>query len=357
METTFVTTELPGRTLVTANGTYLYGSGTSYLGMARNEAFEKLIQASFAAYGTNYSSSRLSNVQLEIYAETENYIAAWVGAEAALTVSSGLIAGQMVVKALEGSGTFFYSPRVHPALWRTPADCYQGNYADWAQEIAFQVGQTRSKNVVILTNSLDALYAQAYDFTWLNQLPANKTYTIVIDDSHGFGITGVNGAGIITQLPALPDYVQVVVVSSLGKALGIPGGVILSNARLMAEIKNIAFFGSGSPIIPAYLAAFLQAETLYQQARQRLQANIRYFTGLLHQPTIFSSFPGYPVFYTPQHDLYLFLLNRYILISHFPYPRPTDPPITRVILNSLHTPSDIEQLAAAINAFSASVVA
>lgn len=353
MENSFVITELPGRTLVTENATYLYFSGTSYLGMARNQSLQNLVQAAFAAYGTNYSSSRLSNVQLKIYAEAENYLAAWTGAEAALTVASGLMAGQLVVKALEGTGAFFYSPRVHPALWRTAADCYQGSYTGWAQEIVVQTSKVTDENIIILTNSLDALSAKAYLFEWISQLSAGKFYTIVIDDSHGFGLNGTEGAGVISQLPPFPAYVQVIVVSSFGKALGIPGGVILSNAKLIENLKNQAFFGGGSPAVPAYLAAFLQAEGVYQQARQNLQENIHYFISLLHQPTVFSYFPGYPVFYTRQNELYTFLLNRKILISHFPYPTPTDAPITRVILNSLHTSSDIEALARAINDFCA----
>ncbi|MGV3588073.1 MAG: hypothetical protein ACO1OF_13795 [Adhaeribacter sp.] len=110
-------TELPGRTL-TANGReYLYFSGTSYLGMSRNQKFQALLQEGFRQYGLNYSSSRLSNVQLAVFAETENYLATYTGAEAALTISSGLLAGQLVVQALAGSGTFIYAPRTHPALW------------------------------------------------------------------------------------------------------------------------------------------------------------------------------------------------------------------------------------------------
>lgn len=310
-------TELPGRTLVTENATYLYYSGTSYLGMARNGALQSLIQANFATYGTNYSSSRLSNIQLRIYNDAEDYLATWSGAEAALTVSSGLIAGQLVIKALDGTGAFFYSPRVHPALWRTAADCYQGNYTDWAREIPAKSSESAINHIVILTNSLDALYAQAYSFEWISQLSARKNYTIVIDDSHGFGVTGFNGAGVITQLPPLPSYVQVIIVSSFGKALGIPGGVILSNAPLIENLKKQAFFGGGAPAIPAYLAAFLQAEQLYQQARLRLLENIRYFTDLLQQPSLFSCFPNYPVFYTQQDKLYDYLLHQKILISHF----------------------------------------
>ncbi|MDQ4141811.1 MAG: class I and II aminotransferase, partial [Bacteroidota bacterium] len=204
MEAPLFATQLPGRTLITETATYLYFSGTSYLGMARNANFQAILQACFSEYGTNYSSSRLSNVQLKIFSETEAYLAAWTGAEVALVVSSGLVAGQLIIKTLADTSTFIYGPRTHPALWRTPADCYEGDYQNWTQELPDKIRASNKENVIILTNSLDALWAKAYSFKWIFQLPADKVITVVIDDSHGFGLTGKNGAGLYTQLPELP---------------------------------------------------------------------------------------------------------------------------------------------------------
>ncbi|PSR56386.1 class I and II aminotransferase [Adhaeribacter arboris] len=354
MEAPLLTSQLPGRTLITEEATYLYFSGTSYLGMARNENFQKILQECFIEYGTNYSSSRLSNVQLKIFAETEAYLAAWTHAEAALVVTSGLVAGQLLVKALPEAGEFMYGPRTHPALWRTPVDCYEGDYHTWTQKLPEKIRASVSKKIIILTNSLDALWVQAYSFEWINELPGNKAITVIIDDSHGFGLTGKNGAGVHTQLPKLPAHVQVAVISSFGKALGIPGGVILGNAAFIDQLKKSAFFGGGSPPVPAYLAAFLQAEELYQQAREKLQNNINQFTSTLQYSEQFQSFAGYPIFYTRQNNLYDWLLQQQILISHFAYPTPADLPITRLVLNSLHTPEDIQVLTQQINAFCAS---
>ncbi|MBC7920010.1 MAG: class I and II aminotransferase, partial [Ferruginibacter sp.] len=93
---------LPGRTVQAEGREFLYCGGTSYLGMARNEDFATLLAEGMRRYGTNYASSRLSNVQLRVFEEAESHLAAYAGAEAALTVSSGYLAGQMVVKTWQG---------------------------------------------------------------------------------------------------------------------------------------------------------------------------------------------------------------------------------------------------------------
>jgi 8-amino-7-oxononanoate synthase len=182
------------------------------------------------------------------------------------------------------------------------------------------------------------------------QLPANKNITLLVDDSHGFGIIGKEGAGIFSELV---DYknIHLIVISSFGKAFGIPGGVVLSDKQTIDNFKNNPFFGGSSPVIPAYLYAFLQSETIYKKEREKLFANIRMFESQISAFGLFSNFTNYPVFYTPQNKLCTYLKENQILISSFPYPSPEDTQITRVIINSLHTPQDINSLATSVMAF------
>ncbi|MGV3588072.1 MAG: aminotransferase class I/II-fold pyridoxal phosphate-dependent enzyme [Adhaeribacter sp.] len=211
-----------------------------------------------------------------------------------------------------------------------------------------------SHNIFILFNSLDPLLAKKHDLVWLNKLKTTKNITLIIDDSHGLGVTGQNGAGVYSEL-VLPPAIKLIVVSSLGKALGIPGDVILADAATIQSLKQHPFFGGASPVVPAYLYAFLQASNIYQNARAQLFRNINYFLTNLEKPFLFQSFPDYPVFYTAQKQFYQYLLAHNILISSFAYPTPQDEPVTRIILNSLHTKADINKLTSLVNKYSAEI--
>jgi 7-keto-8-aminopelargonate synthetase-like enzyme len=341
---------LPGRTLTVEGKEYLYLGGTSYLGMARNEGLAAQLQEGMKLYGTNYSSSRISNLKLQIFEEAEEYLALFTGAEASLTMSSGFLTGQMVVRLLENKGHFVYAPRTHPALWRTQDDFYDGDFTSWVAGL-FQIIQSISdKDLILVTNSLDPLLAQAYDFSWVAQLPENKNITLVVDDSHGLGVTGKDGAGVFSQLMHY-THIRLIVLSSLGKAFGIPGGVILSDVSTITAFKANPFFGGSSPVIPAYLYAFLHSKNIYQQEREKLFNNIGAFASRIAGLNIFDYFPDYPVFYTKQHLLCRYLKDNGILISSFPYPSPEDELITRVIISSLHTSADIDKLVSLIERF------
>ena len=344
----------PGRTLLVNGEEHLFCSGTSYLGITHNEAFRERLLEGMGRYGTNYSSSRNSNLQLRVYDETENFLAQYTGAEAALTFSSGLLSGQVLVQALQGSGRFIYAPGTHPAVWRDMADAAQleQSFEEWKNRLLQEVLYRTEPHIILVCNSLDPLRARNHSFRWLAALPPDKQYTLIIDDSHGFGVVGTDGAGIYSRLPAVP-HVRPIIVSSLGKAFGIPAGVVLGDVRIITQLRASPFFGGASPAVPAYLYAFLHSQAAYKEARQRLFANIAQFKNQLEQPERLRSFGNFPVFSTPHHALFPYLQKHKVLISSFRYPTPAHDTITRVILNSLHTPEDLQRLTRLINQFEA----
>jgi len=336
--------QLPGRTVAIDGQKYLFFSGTSYLGMAKNTRFQALIVGGLRQYGSVYGSSRNGNLQLEIYAQAEQKLANWAGSEAALTLSSGMLAGQAVVRQLwlEGA-TFVYSPDTHPAVWHSPQVAIPSvTFDEWAAGLSKKQFQATDK-IALVTNSTDALRGNLYDFDWVNDLP-EVPLTLVIDDSHGLGVRGAAGAGVFSQIPRR-RHLRVVVTASLAKAMGLAGGVILAEKSFLQTIRNSAYFGGCSPIAPNHLHAYLHADHLYAQAQQKLAENIALFSSLTRGLKLFSSGHNYPVFYTNQDDLYPFLLQHKVLIYSFSYPKPTDKANTRIVLSAWHTTADIKLLA------------
>ena len=133
------------------------------------------------------------------------------------------------------------------------------------------------------------------------------------------------------------------VVSSLGKALGVPGGVVLGDAALTQRLRKSPFFTGASPIAPAYLYAMAQSSKVYSSLQEQLQQNVLHFQSLVKESSLFRYFGTYPVFYTPNNDLCKAVEEQCVL-SSFPYPDPDSKPITRVVINALHTKQDLDML-------------
>lgn len=261
MHNDFIIHQQPSKKIRLGEKDYHFFSGTSYLGMNQDENFKQLLIEGLHQYGMSFGSSRNGNLQLAIYETAENKMAAWVGAEKALTVSSGMLAGQLVAQYLKTQQViYFYAPQSHSANFHEPiVQLPAMSFQEWTKQIAKQIKETNAPHSVIVCNSTDGLRATAYDFDWIHELSDNQAITLIIDDSHGLGITGKNGAGIF-QYISVKSSIRFIVVSSLHKAMGIPGGVIFSDETTIETLRHTAFFASCSPIAPAYLYAYLKAD-------------------------------------------------------------------------------------------------
>ncbi|PLK46386.1 aminotransferase class I/II-fold pyridoxal phosphate-dependent enzyme [Emticicia sp. TH156] len=353
MHNHFTIHQQPANKIVLNEQEYHFFSGTSYLGMNQDAAFRDLLIEGLHQYGLSFGSSRNGNLQLAVYEAAENKLAAWVGAEVALTLSSGMLAGQVVAQYLKTQQVaFFYAPQSHAANFHEPQlQLPAMSFQEWSEQIAQQINDTNAAHSVIVCNSTDGLRATAYPFGWVKTLPTNKAITLVIDDSHGLGITGNNGAGIFQQIEVKPN-VGLIVVSSLHKAMGIPGGVVFSDKQTINALRHTAYFASCSPIAPAYLYAYLRADEIYKRNYERLQKNIgRFVSQLQSAQSLFGFQPAYPVFYTSHDNLYTYLFKNGILIYSFAYPVKTGKPNTRIVISAWHTEEQLDFLAGKCRAF------
>ena len=343
---------LPGRTVLADGQEYIWFSGTAYLGMGHHPAFRQLLLDGMARYSTNWGSSRHNTVRLTVYEEAETALATFCGAPGALTVSSGMLAGQIVMKALAGRPTF-YAPGVHPALWGADYQPSTEPISEWFARLPERVVACEADYVVIATDSVGSPHTGAVPFDWIRALPAAKPVTVVVDDSHGLGIFGENGAGIYLTLSrvANPRH-KIVVVSSLNKALGVPAGAIFSDTETIAALKTSPWFGGSSPAAPAGLWAMQHAPGLYREQHQKLLENTRAFVENLGETVRhFQWMPNYPAFTTTAEGFPDFLRKNGILTASFSYPTPVDAPITRLVVSALHTREDLERVAEVCRAF------
>jgi 8-amino-7-oxononanoate synthase len=338
--------QLPGRVLVHQQQSWLYFSGTAYLGMHQNPDFLNLITEGLHRFGTHYGGSRLAPFTLNVYAEAEQRLAQWTGAEEALLTSSGTLAGQLAVQWLSQNHHCHFAPGVHPALLNQSAPA-KGSFSDWIYRM-LELALKQHQPMALFSNALDPLYANVMDFSPFREWPSDTPLTLVLDDSHGIGITGPEGAGIRSRL-SLPPHVELLVIQSLGKAPGIPAGALTGSSQTIGLIRQSPLFGGASPPNPAFLYAFVHAAQLYRNSLDSLQQRIRQFTDGLPDEAGFRFLPDYPVFYTPDQTFAERLKNKAMLVSSFPYPTPADDAITRVVLNALHTADDITRLLEAIS--------
>lgn len=339
--------EFPGRQIFLNGTNYLYFGGTAYLGLQTDPDFQSLFIENIRKYGTGYGSSRRSNIRLGIFEETENYLSQLVGSESCITLSSGYLAGQLVCNYFSlNTYTLFYAPHTHSALFKDGQNIYE----DWEllkNDLNIHLNQKIDKTPVLFLDSIDFSGDNFPMYHNLKELPLHRII-VVVDDSHGIGITGEQGGGSFAYLNSLKPK-ELVVSCSLGKGFGIQAGAIFGSQKSLDKIRDTLLYGGASPSSPSGLATLIQAEDIRKKKREKLQKNVSLFLKLIGHKTKFIYVEGHPTFGFVDEALTRYLEQHKILITHFRYPNKTSPLTSRIVINSNHTKGDIKILVQHIN--------
>lgn len=357
--------QAPGRTITQNGKIFLFFSGYSYLGMSHVPTFTDLLKEGIDRYGALFPSSRISNTPLPLYGYLEHYLSLLTGQADTVTYASGFMACQALGHLLGAYGQVLVAPGTHPAtglkdtvgLAATPSaadPAPAAAYDDWCARVIEYASASPHDHFVLVTDSVMPLTGTVHDYIWLQDLPRHKRFTVVIDDSHGIGWMGEHGEGVSSGLMHLP-HVEYLLVYSLAKAFHIQGGAVSCPPSWADRLRRSSFYTASTAIAPPFAHTFLNAGSLYEVQRARLEHNMRSFAALVGSPdSILPPAPVLttrtPVFPCTKTGIAAFLAERGIIISSFAYPDPGSPPIDRVVISALHEPEDLALLAGYLQA-------
>ena len=333
----------PDRKITIDHQEYLYFGGTAYLGLSTNKRFQKIIIKNLKTWGTAYGSSRNANIKLSAFETGEEYLAQLIQAEASLTVSSGMLAGKLVIDNLKTqTDCFFHFPNLHNAL---KADNSLPIFIDGKPNP--RLLDAKIEKFSILTDAVPSSNVQPIDLSVLNIIPANKEITLVVDESHSLGIIGHGGCGFFSQI----EYTNIkrkIMIASLGKAMGLTGGVIAGDLAFISQIKQNPTYASAAGMNPAFAQSIAKAEKIFAKQHCKLQLNLKFIDENLSKSSLINFDVSYPLIYPKIKNVYNILKQNNIIITNFPYPNDAGE-LNRIVITANHKKKDLRKLIAVLN--------
>jgi 7-keto-8-aminopelargonate synthetase-like enzyme len=333
----------PDRIIEIDHEDYLYFGGTAYLGLPTNTSFQNILVKNILIWGSSYGSSRNANIKLTAYENSELFLAKFIKAEATLTVSSGMLAGKIVLATLNSeTDYFFHFPNTHTAI-KTPNSLpfFIGT------ELNPRLLDSLREKITILTDSFPSFQIKEVDLSFLKLIPNNKEITLVIDESHSIGILGENGCGIYSSVE-YPNLKRKIMLASLGKAFGLTGGVIASDSEFIKQIAENEVFVSSAGMNPAFAQTIPDAENIYIDQHQKLKSNLVYLNNNLVQSKAFSFNKDYPIIYPEDENSAETFVTNKIIITNFKYPT-TAKDLNRIVITANHKKEDLDKIIQILN--------
>ena len=321
--------DYPGREITIQGKKHLYFGGTSYFGLQTDAEFQSIFIKNIKKFGTNYGASRKSNVRLTVYKKAETLLAKITGSEAAVTLSSGYLAGQFIAQNFnKPEYKLFYAPNTHAALYNNYNKPYP-TFVALNNAVNKHISHNNKVIPVVFIDSIDFDGCNYPDFVGLRNLPLDKII-LIADDSHGIGIIGNNSEGVFSTLQKF-NVKELIVCCSLGKSYGIQAGAVLGDAKRINQLSKTAFFGGASPASPSSIATFIDAQPIYHSKKNQLLSNIGYFEKLIQNIAFFKSIKGHPAYTFQDAQLTDFLENKGFILTNFNYLEESSSLMSRIV--------------------------
>ncbi len=265
-------------------------SSNNYLGLACHPEVVRAGIEGLERYGAGTASVRFICGTFAPHIELERKLAELSGTEAALTYVSCWNANEAVIPTLTDETTVILTDELNHASiidavrLSRPAQKVIYPHSDMGALRDGLEAAPRAARKLIVTDGVFSMEGDLARVPDIVELARGFGAVVIVDDSHGVGVLGATGRGVVEHYGLLGDVD--VLTGTLGKALGGAAGGYVSSSEevcdLLAQRSRPQLFSNALP--PTVACSALRAIELMldePQLLERLRYNTSTFRGML----------------------------------------------------------------------------
>jgi len=241
---TIRTIEGPNDTWVTIEGKRVLNlCSNNYLGFANDPRLCEAAKKAIDDYGAGPGAVRSIAGTQSIHIELERRIAEFKGAEAAISLQSGLYANLAVIPLLMGKEDVLFTDELNHAsiidgVRLTKATRVIFPHRDMAALREMLEEHKDIAKKLIITDGVFSMDGDLAPLPGIVELAEEYDAMVMVDDAHGEGVLGRSGRGIVDHFD-LHGRVDIE-AGTFSKAFGSMGGYIAGSARLIDILRQRA---------------------------------------------------------------------------------------------------------------------
>lgn len=244
-----------------------------YYGLARSQAFAKVLEQAADGLGNGSGGSRLLAGNTAFTEEVEQELAALFNAEAALIYNSGYTANAGFFQAVAGrNSTILYDELIHASvrdgIRLSHAKAYSFKHNDTGH---LQTLLSRAEGLVFV--AAEAVYSMDGDCAPLEALVhccEAAGANLVLDEAHS---TGMFWPGMAAELGV--EQRIFARLHTFGKAAGVHGAVWLGSALLRNYLINFSRAFIYTTALPPHAVMAIRESSRYMAAQPELRSELR----------------------------------------------------------------------------------
>ncbi|MEE4815930.1 8-amino-7-oxononanoate synthase [Pseudomonas alliivorans] len=276
--------QTPQGPLVVVDGKPLLAfCNNDYMGLANHPEVIAAWQAGAERWGVGGGASHLVIGHSTPHHELEEALAEMTGRPRALLFSNGYMANLGTVTALVGQGDTVLEDRLNHASLLDAGLLSGARFSRYLHNDVTSLESRLEKAVgdtLVVTDGVFSMDGDVADLPALARTAKAKGAWLMVDDAHGFGPLGANGAGLVEHFGLSMEDVPVL-IGTLGKSFGTSGAFVAGSEELIETLIQFArpyIYTTSQP--PALACATLKSLELLrteQWRREHLSHLIRQF--------------------------------------------------------------------------------
>lgn len=332
-------------------------TSNDYLGLANHPDIAEAMKVAVDNYGVGSGASHLVSGHHIEHELLEQELAEFTGREAALVFSTGYMANFGVIGALIGRRDSVLEDKLNHAslidgVRLSGAKSLRYRHND-VEHLAEQLTRASGKKLIV-TDGVFSMDGDCAELQAMANIAQQHDGWLMVDDAHGIGVIGENGAGLVNELGLNSEQVPLL-VGTLGKAFGTSGAFVAGDQStidyLMQTSRPYIYTTATPPAVAAASRASLKLVKAADAQRTDLSKRIGQFrNGMksLGYDLMSSNTPIQPVL-VGENDravsMSQALLKRGILVTAIRPPTvPEGTARLRVTLSAAHRSEDVEYL-------------
>lgn len=266
---------------------YINLASNNYLGLASDSRLADAAIEGIRKYGVSMCATPVASGYSDLFHKAEEALSGFTGLEASLIFPSCYQANNGLFKVIAGPDDLIVFDRSsHSSLIEgirstgCPNRPFRHNDLGHLESILNH--SEKYAQVFVVTESVFSTEGALAPFGEIYALCLRSGAVPVIDDSHGIGVIGSRGRGIL-EYSGIQDY-EGIYTASLGKALAVSGGVVGGKSSL---INYMRYFTShliySTAIMPAALKALLSVLQIIDEEFPEISGKLWSYTNRLSE--------------------------------------------------------------------------
>ncbi len=258
--------------------------GNDYLGMAGHPEVIAALQRGAERYGVGSGAAQLVTGYGMAHQALEEELAEFTGRTRALLFSTGYMANLGVISALAGRGDTLFEDRLNHASLIDGARLSEARLKRYPHgdvaALGEQLERSQGKRLLVVSDGVFSMDGDLAPLPALAETARARGAWLMVDDAHGLGVLGAEGAGSLSH-HALGQNEVPILMGTFGKSLGTFGAFVAGSEELIETLiqqaRSFVYTTAPPPALAEATRTSLKLVRRDHWRRQRLQELIGRF--------------------------------------------------------------------------------